>query len=111
LTIQIGPFVVGEKPAPLEYQYLDSNGAALPITGYAVRFSVREQWGPAIKDAANASLTDGPNGKVTYTWDGTEFPTPGHYRCEFIVGNGTNRFISELIEYDVRGAVASVPSI
>jgi hypothetical protein len=107
----IGPFVVGEKPAPILYQFLDEDGAALPITGYAAKFSCREQWGLVTKDGAAATLVSGPLGKVEYDWDGTEFPVPGHYLAELWVGNGTNRFASVLIKFDARSPVASVPAI
>jgi BppU N-terminal domain len=108
-SVRIGPFVIGEKPAPLEYQFQKSDGTPLPIAGYTVKFIYRERDGAAT--TANGTLTDGPNGKVTYTWTGSEFATPGHYQSEFWVGNGTNRFASILIEFDVRASVGDVPQI
>lgn len=106
----IGPFVVGEKPAPLQYTFQDSNGNALNINGYAVKFSVREQFGtPSIFDGV--LISGGNTGIVQYSWTGAEFPTAGSYFAEFWVGNGTQRFASWLITFSVRLPVGVVPSI
>lgn len=106
----IGPFVIGEKPAPLRYQYLDSSGAPLVITGYAVRFLFREEYGVVITRNGNL-INAGAEGIVEYLWIGDEFPTPGHYLAELWVGNGTNRFASVKIEWDARPALGPVPAI
>lgn len=111
-SIDIGPFVQGEVPAPLEYQFLGEDGAALNLTGYAARFSCEERGGGNVsKDAVVASITDATNGYVTYTWDGAEFPTAGRYQAELWVGNGLHRFASVLLLFTVREPVASVPNV
>jgi hypothetical protein len=110
-TVCIGPYVVGERPVPLEYQFQNSDGSARDITAYGVRFIWRERDGAST--TRNGLLSATPtDGKVTYVWQGDEFPTPGHYRAEFWVGNGgTLKFASVLITWDVRAAVGPVPSI
>jgi hypothetical protein len=113
-TLSIGPYVVGEIPAALEYQFLDAGGNPLNLTGYTAKF----QWGrrdatATFVDAVtvNAVVTDGPNGKITRNWDGTEFLIQGDYAGMFWVGNGTNRFASLLIEWDTCLAVNTPPVI
>lgn len=109
-NVQIGPYVVGEKPIPLQYAFLDSSGNALDLTGYTVKFMLRESLGSST--TYNATLNAPPTaGVVQYVWTGTEFPTPGHYRARFWVGNSSQRFASVLILFDVADAEGPVPAI
>lgn len=109
MSVTIGPYVIGEKPSPLTYQFQDSTGTAINITGFTAKFSYQERYGAAV--TANAAITDGPNGKATYTFTGTEFATAGHYRAEMWVGNGTNRYASVDIIFDVAVPVGTPPAI
>lgn len=108
-SVCIGPYVVGEIPPALVYQFLDSGGAPINLTAYQVDFIVRERSGAPATHAG--ALSDAANGKVSYTWTGAEWPTPGRYLAEFFVGNGTNRYASLLITFTVRASVGAVPSI
>lgn len=103
------PYIVGEKPSPLEYQFLDSNGTAINITGFTAKFQYQERDGAVF--VQNATVSDGPNGKARYTFTGNEFTTAGHYRAEFWVGNGTNRYASTDINFTVALPVGTAPSI
>jgi hypothetical protein len=103
------PYVIGEKSSPLTYQFQDSGGAAIDITGYTAKFQYQEHDGSAT--VVSATVTDGPNGKVTYIWTGSEFTTAGRYRAQFWAGNGTNRFASTDILFEVALPVGPVPSI
>jgi hypothetical protein len=109
MSVAIGPYVMGEKPAPLTYQFLDSDGAPINLTGYTAKFSYQEHDGAAT--VANAAVSSPTDGKVTYTFTGTEFATAGRYRAEFWAGNGTNRFASVDITFNVAVSVGPVPSI
>jgi hypothetical protein len=102
-------FVIGEKPSPLTYQFLDANGAVINLTGFTAKFNYQERDGVA--STLNATVSDPANGKVTYTWTGTEFATAGNYRAAFIVGNGTNRYESVEINFGVSVGVGPMPNI
>lgn len=108
-TLAIGPYTVGEKPAPLEYQFLKSDGTPEDLTGWSARFVYRRSDG--IATTVNATVTDGPAGRVTYTWTGDELSTAGTWWCEFWVGNTSNRYASKRLEATVRVPVGGPPAI
>lgn len=111
-TIEIGPYVVGEIPIPLEYTFVDSDGVPLNLTGFAVRFQRGEIDGGFVNaTTVNADLTDGPAGKVTYEWVAGDFPHPGRFGGMFFVGNGTNRYASWLITWTTCASVDTPPNI
>jgi len=103
------PFVVGEIPAPLQYNFLDASGEPIDLSGFAAKFSLRERNGAA--STYNATVTSPTVGEVTYQWTGAEFATSGHYRAEFWVGNGIHRYASVDILFDVAVSVGPVPQI
>jgi hypothetical protein len=107
-SLTIGPYVVGEKPAPLLYQFQDANGTPIDLSGYTAVFIYHERYGVPVEESAN--VVDPTNGQVQFIWDGDEFPTPGQYQARFWAGNGTNRFASLLIRYSV-AATSPVPAI
>lgn len=110
MSVEIGPFVVGEKPAQLVYQFQDYNGAPIDLTGYTVQFNWRELFDAAPQSAAG-TLVNAALGEVGYLWTGGEFAYPGHYSGQFWVGNNLLRFASNLITFDVATAVAPAPAI
>ena len=111
-TVEIGPYVVGEIPPPLEYTFLDATGAAINITGYAARFQQAEiDGGFTNATTSNAVVTDGANGKVTFTWTAANFAHPGRFGGMFFVGNGTNRYASWLITWTTCASVDTPPNI
>ena len=108
-SLTIGPYVVGERPIPLQYTFQDSNGNVIDLSGYTAKFEYHEQFGPVT--TANATIPTPTNGTAQYTWLGTEFTTPGHYRARFWVGNLAQRFASVLITFDVADSEGPVPNI
>lgn len=104
-----GPYVVGEKTGSLSYSFLDSSGNPIDLTAFTAKFVVREELGSAVE--YDAVVTAPAQGTVSYTWTGTEFPTAGSYLSEFWVGNGSLRYASILVRFDVRAAVGPVPGI
>lgn len=106
----IGPFVTGEIPDPLRYQFQDASGAPMDLTGYLAKFVFGEDDAPTT--TVDASLVaGGVDGWVEYIWTGTELADPGHYVGELWVGNGTQRYASVRIMWDVRRARGLVPVI
>lgn len=111
-TVEIGPYVVGEIPPPLEYTFLDSAGVAINLTGFTVRFQ-RALIDGGFTNAVTlvGALSDAPNGKVTYVWTAADFLSPGRYGGMFFVGNGSNRYASWLITWTTCASVDTPPNI
>jgi BppU N-terminal domain len=109
--ITIGPYVVGEKPVPLEYTFLESDGTVLNLTGYTAKFVTRPVDDPSAVATYSATVSSPAAGVVTYTWDGTELVTPGSHWAELWVGNTVNRYASLRMTYSVRQSVGPVPAI
>lgn len=113
-SVDLGSYVVGEVPPPLEYQFLDAEGNPINLTGFVTAtfqwaYYVQGQFvDPVIE---SASVTDATTGKVTYTWDGDEFTSPGEHAAQFFVNNGTNQFASILITWHVCLAVGIPPTV
>lgn len=108
-SVTIGPYVVGEIQAPLEYRFLDATGAAINLSGYTAKFIWRAVDGSPV--VTGAVVTDPADGKVTYTWTGAELTEAGPHWAEFWVGNTTNKFASLRLEFSVRVSVGPVPMI
>jgi hypothetical protein len=106
----IGPFVSGEVPAPLQYQFLDASGVGLPIQGYEVRFLFAEEDLPSVEHAC-ALVDGGANGVVQYVWQDGDLDVVGHYIGELWTGNGTQRYASVRVLWDVRRSRGPVPAI
>ena len=111
-TIEIGPYVVGEVPIPIEYTYVDSAGAPINLVGYTAVFQRGEIDGAFVNAVTQiAAITDAANGKVTYTWTAADFLHPGRFGGMFFVGNGTNRYASWLITWTTCASVDTPPNI
>lgn len=108
--INLGVFTVGEKPAPLVYQFLDFDGVVINLTGYTAKFVWAAKIG-GTPTTGNATIPVGTDGKAQYTWTGAEFLTPGGYAGQFWVGNSTNRWASVKINWTVQTATGPVPNI
>lgn len=107
--LDIGLYVVGEKPAPVEYQFMTSAGVSIDLTGYTGKFSWAPEQGTGT--TVDATLTDPAAGKVTHTWTGAEFLQSGNYHGEFWVGNTVSRFASQRLVWKVRMPINGTPEI
>lgn len=113
-TIELGSFVVGEVPLPLDYQFLDSDGLPINLTGFTLAAFT---WGSFIQGqfidptSELALVTDAVNGIVTYEWTGVEFAATGEHAGMFWVNDGTTQFGSILITWQVCQAVGTPPTV
>lgn len=103
------PYIVGEIPSPLEYQFLDAAGTPINVSGWAAELHIQEKFGTAT--VLTASVSDGPNGKVRHVFSAGELTTPGSYRAQFWAGNGVNRYASVDIKFTVATSVGTAPAI
>lgn len=113
-SVDLGSFVVGEVPPPLEYQFLDADGAPINLTGFTV---VTFQWSEYVQGqfvnpvVASGTVTDAVAGKVTYVWTGAEHAAPGAHAALFFVNNGTVQYASVLVTWQVCLPVGVPPAV
>lgn len=112
--LTIGPFVVGEIPTPLVYQFKDQDGVPIDLTGFSSVFQIAERNNVLVfynPKTNNAVVTNPTDGEVTYTWDGSEFTNAGRFVGMFWVGNGSLRFASEYFYWITCLSVDTPPTI
>jgi hypothetical protein len=113
-SVELGSFVVGEIPLPLDYQFLDADGVPIDLTSFTI---VEFQWGTFIRGhfadvvTETAIVSDAPNGIVTYAWDGDEFLTTGPHAGQFWVNDGVTQYASILITWQVCASVGVAPVV
>lgn len=109
----IGAFTVGEIPFLLTYQFLDSDGQPIDLTGYTAVFQYGERFAGNIANPVEnpASFSSISTGIASYQWDGTEFQNPGVFVGQFWVGDGSNRLASVKFEWSVCLSVDTAPAI
>jgi hypothetical protein len=98
-TVCLGPFVAGEIPDPLVYEFLDADGNPMDLTGYTASFAYAELWGtPA---AVRSAVADGST--VTYTWQASDLAVPGRYHGELWTGeaDGIPAYASVQLRWNV----------
>lgn len=110
--MNLGEYVGGERPAPVTVQFTDSNGTNLDTsTGVWVARLVYKVDGAADADATtDTTPTVNGTGLATFTPPVAAI-TSGSYVARLVIGNGTNRYASELITWTVADMVGSMPNI
>lgn len=103
MSITVGPFTEGERPAPLVYTFQDADGNPIDLTGFTATFITNTHTG-------TATITDPDAGQVTHVWVDADL-VEGSHRSNFWVGNGTNRYASDLIFWRARPAAGTPPNI
>lgn len=103
MTTFIGPYVQGEIPEPLEYQYLDDAGDPIDLNGFTATFTLETPQGQASLPAAVATPAEG---KVRHTWLAGELDA-GVCTAEFIATStaGATKLHSDRILAYVAAAV------
>jgi BppU N-terminal domain len=100
-----GPFVAGEIPDPLVYQFQNADGSPIDLQGYQVQFCFAEQWGGQVREA-NAQTLDAAQGTVTYDWAATDLALPGRYLAMFWAKKAAQRYYASVpIRFDVAFAL------
>lgn len=113
-SVDLGSFVVGEVPPPLEYQFLDADGVAIDLTGFT---TVTFQWAQYVQGqfvdpvVETGAVTDAAQGVVTYVWDGDELEAPGAHAGIFYVNDGTVQYASILITWHVCLTIGTPPTV
>ncbi|MEM9681635.1 MAG: hypothetical protein AAF942_00080 [Pseudomonadota bacterium] len=113
--INLGTFSVGEIPEPLQVTFLTDQGVAIDLTGFAVDFVIEsinaEVPTDTVLGAGSASIVNPATGGVTqYAWDAQDFQNAGYYEGQMWAGNGTNRYASRQLFWNVADITAA-PSI
>jgi hypothetical protein len=117
--IAIGPYTVGEVPAPIVVTFRNADGTAMDLSNVAwvARWIYRRHKTGTdgdfnINDPAaitqNATVDHGvgaTKGQCTYVWVAADFLTEGDYEGELWIGNSANRFASERFTWTTRPAI------
>lgn len=111
----LGEFATGERPPPLvvtfKQRVVSDSGAVtetiIDITGMTAKWLMRAN-DAAVTESA-ASITDGPGGKATYTWDDDDLSVAGLYTAEMWVGTAAGvKIASETLSWRVRPALKAI---
>lgn len=108
-TTTLGPYVAGEIPEPWEHDFIDINGAAIDITGFAVRVTYR--LGRSAQVVRTGALTTPAAGKAAYQWIAADVATAGLMRGEMTVGDGSHRYARSFTMRIKSPAGGSLPTI
>ena len=78
--VSADPIIQGTTRPSLPIQWLRSDNTPLPITGATITGRMRHTVTGETKDLAGSfSITDGPNGRCTYSWVESDTNTPGNW--------------------------------
>lgn len=111
--VDLGAFAAGEVPPPLQITFLDFDGAAVNLTGFAdVQMNIEEEIGGNTNPLGTGTITvtDAANGIVEYTWVRNDMLDPGEYTAQAWVDDDINFFASDLYTYSVYDGPGTPPA-
>lgn len=106
--IFLGVFAAGEIPYPFLHTFKDSADVAIDLTSFSPSVTAE---GPDVGPYGQGTVqvTDAAAGEVTYTWVAGDFQDFGKYELLLWVYDGTNRFASDLITWEVYDGPGATP--
>jgi hypothetical protein len=110
-VVVLGPYTQGEIPEPFTYQFLDSEGVAIDMSGAAAKFYYGLADPDPTVELQDAEVTNGPEGRVRYVWAEDDLELPGTYKGDLWIGNGTLRLASLRLRWTVLPSVGTAPAI
>ena len=78
----------GDTSPPFTATLRDANGDAVDLTGASARFHMRDPITNEVVVDASATITDEPNGRVSYSWQAADTARAGHFDAEIEVTYG-----------------------
>lgn len=105
----LGPYIAGEIPEAWQHTFDDVDGAAIDITGFAVRVTYRV--GRSVAVTRTGSIVSGPLGQAAYQWVTADTATAGMMRGEMTVGDGVHRYARSFVMRLKSPAGGTLPTI
>lgn len=109
-SVFLGTFPAGSIPVAATHTY-KLDGAPIPLTGFSTAVYISGPDETADYATGVLTITDAAGGVVTYTWSGDEFVDVGKYQMIIWAGNGSQRFGSDLIKWEVYDAPGAIPTV
>jgi hypothetical protein len=91
-------YTAGERPEPIDYQFLDANGNPIPLTGFTGSATIRVNGVKTSYGTSNVTITDADNAVATFTWPDSVLDDEAVYRLKIWVTSASNRFASRAID-------------
>lgn len=102
-------YAVGERPEPINYQFLDADGNPISLVGFTASATLRDPSGAPASYFAEVDVTDPANGIETFEWPADPLTEVGVYRLVLWATNGagTQVYAGEeiIVEAHDRGGV------
>lgn len=86
--LKIGPYVQGEIPLPHVFYFLNADGSAIPLSGFAAAVTIAPLNNPAGSWEGSAVVTDAAAGEVTYSFAANDMANDGNFILVFWAGDG-----------------------